>query len=280
MCKNFFDFFHKKLAWIYTRAAIRNQLDAVALVEGKEDILFWQSIFDFAGVKVEFIRSFECNCFLKPQGKDNVLKYIPHLNKRFIICVDSDYDYLLQRRPELHVDNFVLQTYTYAIENHYLASLVSAQEFLKEYSRIIYPVLLMHLQTTSSHQRPNIFKEDLLPKNISPEALELVRQTIAIRYPEQEMFTNNYAHCLTPDNAYLWVNVKWLKSRFQCDKTLSFDYFPMNKILDDVAALFPDSRSLAPWCKLRRWALKNYYKIAPPATARYGFWRECPLLHY
>jgi Protein of unknown function (DUF4435) len=56
------------------------------------------------------------------KGKSAVLKLSSQAGKHLILCVDSDYDYLLQNTTEtsalINQNEFIFQTYTYSIENY------------------------------------------------------------------------------------------------------------------------------------------------------------------
>lgn len=87
------------------------------------------------------------------------------LGENLIACVDSDYDYLLQQTTkqsrQINNNPFVLQTYTYAIENFqcYAESLhevcvqatlndrqiLDFSAFMRDFSRITYPLFLWHI---------------------------------------------------------------------------------------------------------------------------------------
>ena len=145
-------------------------------VEGYDDIPFWRAIFD------EFEtpdRRFEISTPARndlAKGKKVVLQFAPQAGRNLILCVDSDFDYLFgdlssQSRMVNHTP-FLLQTYTYAIENYlcYPPSLHSVcvratkkdvhlfdfEEFMREYSRIIYPVFVWYA-FAARIDRPTIF---------------------------------------------------------------------------------------------------------------------------
>lgn len=130
-------------------------------VEGNEDIAFWRSIFDSLNVKnIEFEILLPFRNALE-KGKKEVLENIG-IGKNMILCVDSDYDYLLQDKTEvskqINQSEFIFQTYTYSIENLlcYSSSLraicthstkndskiIDFEQLLSVYSQIIYKLFL------------------------------------------------------------------------------------------------------------------------------------------
>ena len=157
-------------------SALHKRNRVMVYVEGYDDIPFWRSIFD------EFEtsdRQFEISTPTRndlAKGKKVVLQFAPQAGKNLILCVDSDFDYLFgdlssQSRTVNHTP-YLLQTYTYAIENYlcYPASLHSVcvkatkrdthifdfEEFMTEYSRTIYPVFVWYAYAARV-DRPTIF---------------------------------------------------------------------------------------------------------------------------
>ncbi len=225
----------QKWAKWYTNEANLKRVVAVALVEGKDDKSFWERIFTHTGISIRVHFGSEQDL---PDGKSYCLKYLPYVNSHFILCIDSDYDYIKQQRPDCCVGNFVLQTYTYAIENHYLASNAEILEFLQKYSAIIYPAFLAHLSARERGHCINDFCKEILPRSISDEALRELQKTISETYPSQK--PNAYAASgLTADNTYLYIKAKQLKKHMHCDDNLLFTHFPMTKIKEDIVELFP-----------------------------------------
>ena len=140
-------------------------------VEGHDDIAFWRFILSKyeskelkfqintpsktsldKGKKPALERSNEINEFLKSK----------RTGKYLLICVDSDYDYLLQNKTEnsilINNSDFIFQTFTYSIENYkcFAPSLRNLcvtltkndkeifdfESFLRLYSNIIYPLFI------------------------------------------------------------------------------------------------------------------------------------------
>ena len=92
------------------------RLDKVVLVEGATDKLFWAELLDTAiREKYEIFPSVNHPTY-DTTGKSALLKhYVQFANVDFTLCLDSDYDYLLEK-PILTLP-FVFQTYVYSIEN-------------------------------------------------------------------------------------------------------------------------------------------------------------------
>lgn len=157
-------------------SALHKRNRVMVYVEGYDDIPFWRSVFD------EFEtsdRRFEISTPVRndlAKGKKVVLRFASQAGKNLILCVDSDFDYLFgelssQSRTVNHTP-YLLQTYTYAIENYlcYPPSLHSIcvratkrdshifdfEEFMSEYSRIIHPVFLWYAYAARV-DRPTIF---------------------------------------------------------------------------------------------------------------------------
>lgn len=98
--------------------AFKDKKQLSIAVEGKNDALFWSFVFDRSQLRGQYLM-FKSYQYPTPNasGKQTLAHFLPYTQPDFAICIDSDYDYLLQnpiwQRP------FVFQTYTYSIENHY-----------------------------------------------------------------------------------------------------------------------------------------------------------------
>jgi hypothetical protein len=223
--------FYRKWARWYTDQTYLKRLDAIVHVEGETDKIFWKRVLAHAGLNVRPVSGAD-NRDDQTSGKKQCLKYRPYLNPRFFICIDSDYDYLKQTSPRYGVKEFVLQTYTYAIENHYLASNPSLQGFLREYSRIIYAAFLAHVDANSPIDE---FCRLTVPPAGSGSLDSLQRRLKKRIQPHPQAYYT--ASGLTEDNTYLYMKAKLLKSVLRCKEDLAFGHFPMNKVLADAAAI-------------------------------------------
>lgn len=136
-------------------------------VESDEDIAFWRSILmPFEGKRISFDIQLPIKNALE-KGKSAALEKSQELLKisvgtHLIICVDSDYDYLLQEITEdskkINSSDFIFQTYAYSIENllcfseslHTLCvqstkndnRIIDIEELVNLYSQIIYKLFL------------------------------------------------------------------------------------------------------------------------------------------
>jgi hypothetical protein len=132
-------------------------------VESHEDISFWYGILrNYESSKIKFdIQLPSHNSLTK--GKHEVLERFKYnVGPYLILCVDSDYDYLLQGKTEqsrlINQNKFIFQTYAYSIENlrcfspslyhvsvqasHKTHDKIDFEELLKRYSTITYPLFL------------------------------------------------------------------------------------------------------------------------------------------
>jgi Protein of unknown function (DUF4435) len=95
------------------------RLDCAVRVEGKYDTdeLFWSHIMRNVLPDLSFkVYRYANYPTTQAFGKSNVLKFKEFAAQDFILCVDSDYDYLLEREDLNHP--FIFQTYTYSVENY------------------------------------------------------------------------------------------------------------------------------------------------------------------
>jgi hypothetical protein len=132
-------------------------------VENEDDIPFWKHIFMPFPLKTSITATTnELDEQGLKRGKENVLRFATQANTVFLLCVDSDYDYLMNGKTEksrlINENPFIFQTYTYAIENYkcYAESLHSVlleathndkeeldyQDFMQKYSETIYELFL------------------------------------------------------------------------------------------------------------------------------------------
>lgn len=142
-------------------------------VEGHEDVAFWYDILkDYEtskNIKFDITPLSRNNSLAK--GKSEVLKHVNSTGKHLILCVDSDYDYLLNGHTPvsttINQNQYIFQTHAYSIENLkcYKESLqgvcvratknseqeINLLKLLKLYSNIIHPLLLWSLFFTSKN---------------------------------------------------------------------------------------------------------------------------------
>jgi Protein of unknown function (DUF4435) len=94
--------------------------DLALRVEGKEDVVFWQAIFQKAlpNVRVEIFHFANEFPSANAMGKEAILPLRAYADNKLCVCIDSDYDFLLGKNYNDY-SPFVFQTYTYSIENYY-----------------------------------------------------------------------------------------------------------------------------------------------------------------
>ena len=145
-------------------------------VEGYEDVAFWRCIFDnFTNPYLRFEISVPTREDL-PKGKKVLINNADKANQTLLLCMDSDFDYLLSDDDEqsrLIIEHpYMFHTYAYATENYlcYAPSLhnvcvkatkndtriFSFETFLADYSRTIYPLFLWYVYSASKHTE-NVF---------------------------------------------------------------------------------------------------------------------------
>lgn len=152
--------------------AFGQDLGIIAYVEGYEDVRFWGKEFKKLHLDVN-VR--EISQFSVANGKDSILTAIKDgsitLGITVLICIDSDYDYLLSKNVDIYNSPFCFQTYAYAIENYYYnpigltelcydAACLSQNSndeclevLFKHWSNYIYGSFLLYLLSTEREQK-------------------------------------------------------------------------------------------------------------------------------
>ena len=239
----------EQIARNYKNAVKIKGIDVLFYVEGKDDVSFWNNVFDvLAFPKTYDIYHYtqevkEDGSINKSTGKNTVLKYAPYTDSSFMLCIDSDYDYLLNvSNQDIH--HHIFQTYSYSIENYlsYAPSLKNLclqtthsttlkffdiELFLKDYSEIIYPLLILQIISESRPDSTNQFlsKKDFskiirinqqidLTNNGRNELQKLKTEvdktinSLSHHYSQdeyQQVETRFISLGVTPQNAYLFV---------------------------------------------------------------------------
>jgi len=209
-------------------------------VENEDDIPFWRGVFDRYAPQLHFKISFPS--YNLARGKEEILKI--QAGEYLLLCVDSDYDYLLQNATEvskrINEDDYIFQTYAYSIENYkcYAESLrevcVSSSlndkeifdlvEFMKLYSNIIYELFLysyeFEKQGDNSFSRENFCKAIKILEKVNineqgkPAISALIKsvncQLDILKKNNPDMNINSIAQELevlgvNQDNTYLFV---------------------------------------------------------------------------
>lgn len=168
---------HLNSDYIEAWSAMSANPRTIVYVEGWDDVAFWRSVFD--DFETTGARRFEVMTPVRhdmAKGKKVVLGFADRAGKGLILCVDSDFDYLFDQATQQSrlVNNhpFVVQTYTYAIENllclpSSLSSVAAKvtkndlpifdfEDFFARYSQIIYPLFLWYAYC-SRVDRPSYF---------------------------------------------------------------------------------------------------------------------------
>ena len=140
----------------------------VAYVESYDDIFFWRTLLSELETEQMYFEVMLPSRTSLQKGKKTALLHAlaKGLGRDMIVCVDADYDYLLDgntRSSEEVCNNaFVFHTYTYAIENYQCYapslhgvcvmatlnddhSLIDFEAFMAEYSRIIHPLFVWNV---------------------------------------------------------------------------------------------------------------------------------------
>lgn len=145
-------------------------------VEGYEDVAFWRGIFDhFTNPYLRFEISVPTRDDL-PKGKKVLINNADKACETLLLCMDSDFDYLLSDDDEqsrlIASNPYMFHTYAYATENYLCyapslhnvcvkatkndARIFSFEQFMADYSRIIYPLFLWYVYSASRHTE-NVF---------------------------------------------------------------------------------------------------------------------------
>lgn len=111
--------FEAAIARNLTAGTILAGYDICFRVEDAADIKFWQQLLasSIRSKKVKFF-PFVQSGDKRITGKSYIMKHQNQANERYILCVDSDFDYILQKN-NFDVNHYILQTYTYSWENHH-----------------------------------------------------------------------------------------------------------------------------------------------------------------
>ncbi|MDR0973184.1 MAG: DUF4435 domain-containing protein [Prevotellaceae bacterium] len=143
----------------------RRKRRIVAYVESYDDIAFWKPILDEFETDEFYFQLMLPSARTLTKGKKSVLLNTLNpneLGRSLIACVDSDLDFLLQGSTatsrKLNENNYVFQTYSYAIENYrcYAGNLhnvcveatlndkhlVDFEQLMTMYSEAVYPLFL------------------------------------------------------------------------------------------------------------------------------------------
>ncbi len=130
-------------------------------VESEADIAFWRNILHiYENSSIRFEIQLPSNTSFS-KGKQKALDSgkaifehltIDNLGAYLVVCIDSDYDFLLEKYSEkaqqIHENKYIFQTYTYSTENLkcYAESLhaICVTTTLNDSPKIDFPALLKH----------------------------------------------------------------------------------------------------------------------------------------
>ena len=210
-------------------------------VESDVDIPFWKEIFDRYATNHKF--SFKSSYNTK-KGKDALLKeFKGRLGDFLLICVDSDYDYLLPNsttNSKIINDNlYIFQTYTYSIENYKCwhksisklparaslsdIELINFEAFLKKYSSTIYELFIYYIN--NKHNKTNFYQKEFLSiisfdkQLISKEIkIDIIQEKIDTKIKTLKEIASNITNTkhklhqlgVNKDNVYLFIQGHFL----------------------------------------------------------------------
>lgn len=153
---------YQSLANYYRNLTILKKYKAAVHLEAKEDELFWGRLFKyyFPQNTFRFITYSKSHNGNKTTGSSQCLAYRDYLSKEFVVCIDSDYNYIF-RKKNIDIHHFIFQTYTYSFENHICFSkglsevcrestgfenkYFDFEKFFREYSNVIYEFFVWHI---------------------------------------------------------------------------------------------------------------------------------------
>ena len=211
--------------------------DCIVRVEGEKptDEVFWTKTLNYVLPNMKFL-VFKTSNYPSENstGKQNVLQFKDFAARDFILCVDSDYDYLLEN-PDLQRP-FIFQTYVYSVENYqcYVPNLANVlqkrfdtegvsgfdfEDFMAHYSAIIHRLLVYSLFSMKTDkqftafdcgQKARFFQHENIVTDLGNLAVRVDNQCIvyANKFDASLEFQNFEKRIkalgLTETNAYLF----------------------------------------------------------------------------
>jgi hypothetical protein len=145
--------------------------DLTAYVEDESDISFWRDVFGKFASKLKLDFKYNSKDNLE-RGKQTLIKQhedIKALGTSYILCLDSDLDYLLQD-SFINNHDFVFQTYTYSVESYK-----------------INPQHLNSLCIEASQNATPIFNFEVFIKNLSQISYQLLLYLIYFRQKGEKL---------------------------------------------------------------------------------------------
>lgn len=141
-------------------------------VEDLDDVLFWHSILNHHEKRTSI--KFDIQPYSNDSlatGKKSLEKLFSRTGEYLIVCLDSDYDYLIhdhsETSKEINKNPYIFQTHAYSIENikcfaeslnsicveatHSTTEKINFTNLLSQYSEIIYELFIWNLYFHSIH---------------------------------------------------------------------------------------------------------------------------------
>ena len=182
----------------------RRRVRIVAFVESYDDVAFWRLLLDeFENDSLYFQIMLPDKGGLTKGKKSALRSCIEHrsLGKYMIACVDSDYDWLIQGTTdtsrEIINNPYVIQTYTYAIENYqcYAGSLhnicvqctlndrrvIDYEAFMEMYSTAIYPLFVWNVWFYRKRMHNQFSMQEF--------NIDIRLKSVDIKHPQNVLFT-------------------------------------------------------------------------------------------
>jgi hypothetical protein len=242
-------------------------------VENEDDIPFWKDIFERCELQTKIHPASKTSL---DRGKTEVLKQINDVGKMKILCVDSDYDYLLQGYTDVSKivnDNpYVFQTYTYSIENfkcyaeslHGVVVKATLQDeqlfdyvgFLKSYSSIIYDLFIYSLHHEKEQSKSFTMADfsntiklleqvDVSSSKQLKKLKESVEKKIATLDQISDKQISQFKEALqslgvTPENTYLFIKGHTLYENVVCMFLKPIERYLRSKQFKQISELKKD----------------------------------------
>ena len=206
----------------------------IAFVESYDDVSFWRLLLDEFEDSNHYFQIMLPNRGGLTKGKKSALRScIEHngLGQNLIACVDSDYDWLLQgvtqTSREIITSPYVIQTYTYAIENYQCWSgslhqicvqctlndhrLIDFDAFMELYSQAVYPLFVWNvwfyrkkLHNQFSMQDLNI---DIRLKSVDVRRPQVAVEGVRERVAHKVRWLENHYPAAIPEVASLRIEL-------------------------------------------------------------------------
>ena len=197
---------------------VLTRYDIYFRVEAQEDIRFWEQMLYPAcrGRKVKFLPYVQQSTN-KITGKSYILKNRQYASPQYILCIDSDFDYLLGT-DQLDAQHYILQTYTYSWENHHclreriqqycdVLSLTPSlpfqwPAFVSRLSEIIYrPLLILLWHKKQGHRKPKLDDVCRAFSSIQPNRKAWLENNGALLLEQLQSNLTQVSDLLVPEGA-------------------------------------------------------------------------------